>query len=544
MSALQDITSIAPPGSVEGLEQGLRSVPVRDRLRLAFLLMAMFIGSAVAMTYLTLDQLEGDAPAINYSGSERMRMTKLAYLANRVYLTRGAEQQQVSKTLGYEIDRYQTVLLGLQQGDSELDLLATRDERIRVQLQRVWSDWQSYRPLLEQVLVEYRTGDSSALHDIDRRVFKNVEAVNRLTELYQDASTAKLDNLKRIVTTLVIFDLITGTLVAWLLSRSIVGPLKKLAERSERLAAGDLQTPGWISEAQDRARDEVGQLAKSFDHMALALQRSIETLEQRVTERTRELQSRNTALKAASHAQSQFLATVSHELRTPLNAILGFTDLTLLEVDGPLTAAQKENLNQVSASANTLLGLINDILDTAKIEAGKVTLQLQPVEVARVMYDCAGSLRTQALSKGLHLTCVVETGLEVVSDEKRLRQVVTNLLSNAVKFTTAGSIRLIIRSLDEKTWQISVSDTGVGIPAEHLEHIFEAFYQVDGSTTRLFSGTGLGLAIVRELVAHLGGTLAVESRVNRGTTFTVTLPKTLRVSQARIEDGQDFAHRG
>jgi len=243
---------------------------------------------------------------------------------------------------------------------------------------------------------------------------------------------------------------------------------------------------------------------------------------------------RNRALAEAERAnrvKGDFMAMMSHELRTPLNAIAGYVDLLLLGLRGPLTAEQLEDLERVRRSQRHLLGVINDILNLARIESGRIEYDITTVPVDELIAEVMPMIEPQLASRGLTMERQGEDGLVVASDREKLRQVLLNLLSNAVKFTPPGGrVTLQTEGYPEHDGApgpvlIRVSDTGVGIPADKLDPIFEPFVQVrsDGGSSR--EGTGLGLAISRDLARGMGGDLTAESEVGRGSTFTLTLPR-------------------
>jgi signal transduction histidine kinase/DNA-binding response OmpR family regulator len=229
------------------------------------------------------------------------------------------------------------------------------------------------------------------------------------------------------------------------------------------------------------------------------------------------------AAEAASKAKSDFLANMSHEIRTPMNAIIGMTELVL---DTPLTVTQRDYLTTVAESGEALLTLLNDILDFSKIEAGKLDLVKTPFEVRECIGDTMKSLALRAHRKGLEIAYHIAPEIcEFISgDPNRLRQIIVNLVGNAIKFTEKGEVLLDVglesHEGDEVTLKFSVKDTGIGIPEDKLESIFEAFEQADTSMTRRFGGTGLGLAISSRLVELMGGHIAVESVVDQGSTFS------------------------
>lgn len=228
--------------------------------------------------------------------------------------------------------------------------------------------------------------------------------------------------------------------------------------------------------------------------------------------------------ESASLAKSTFLATMSHELRTPLHAILGLSQVLQQEIFGALNAKQTEYLNHIHESGEYLLLLINDILDLAKIEAGRETLTLAEIAIAEFCQTCLTLVQEQAREHQLELSFQIEEGVVTwVADERRLRQMVLNLLSNAIKFTHAGSISLIVHS-QAQGLAFTIADTGIGIAAEQLSQLFQPFCQLDSQLNRQFSGTGLGLALTRHLAQLHGGDVTVESTLGQGSRFTIYLP--------------------
>jgi signal transduction histidine kinase len=248
-----------------------------------------------------------------------------------------------------------------------------------------------------------------------------------------------------------------------------------------------------------------------------------------------ELRDNNLQLERANRLKSEFLASVSHELRTPMNAIIGYTKLMLDGLDGDLTEQQTADLERVVQAADNLLSLINGLLDLAKIEAGKMELNVEEVDLPLVIDDVIELVRPSADAKSLALRADLVGALPTAwADRARIRQVLVNLVANAVKFTEHGGVTIRASVVDG--WiTIAVVDTGVGIPAEAQTYIFDEFRQVDASTTRRYGGTGLGLAISKRLIALHGGRIWVDSTIGVGSSFLFTLP--VRVRAAALTEG-------
>lgn len=248
-----------------------------------------------------------------------------------------------------------------------------------------------------------------------------------------------------------------------------------------------------------------------------------------ITERKRfekALQDKNLELVAANRAKDQFLAGISHELRTPLNAIIGFTGTLLMQLPGPLTPDQEQQLTTVQSSARHLLDLINDLLDVNKIDAGKMELQPEVLSSLAVVEEAVHSLRPSADDKGLELTVVSDADVNVRADPRALRQIVLNLVNNAIKFTDRGRVRVVIRPAPAggpRMVEICVEDTGIGIPAADQERLFDAFTQLDSQSQR--GGTGLGLHLSRKLAEALDGRLEFNSELGRGSVFSLSVPE-------------------
>ncbi len=313
-----------------------------------------------------------------------------------------------------------------------------------------------------------------------------------------------------------VFAVTFALIVLYFLIRVIViEPVEQLRDVSERIRSGDLNARAGI-----RTGDEIEEFADAFNNMVTHLQSLTNDLDARV----KELGQANLHLYEMNRLRSEFLAVMSHELRTPLNSIIGFSEILQEQFSGKINKKQEEFLAHIHSSGKQLLKLINDILDLARIEAGKVELHFEKVTVRQILRTVFSSIPLEARN-GIRTKIRLERNLPpLITDASRLTQILFNLLSNAYKFTPKGGlVRLTAQALNGRM-QFTVSDSGPGIPEEEQRYIFEKFRQADSSRTRTFGGTGLGLSIVKELCLLLGGDVSVQSEPEKGSTFKVVLP--------------------
>jgi signal transduction histidine kinase len=306
-------------------------------------------------------------------------------------------------------------------------------------------------------------------------------------------------------------------------SQSVSRPLRDLIAQL-LVAERTRQLPERVATGQSVG--ELRMLAETFNRVAAEEHRSRD-----------ELQKAKGAAESANRAKGEFLANISHELRTPMNGIIAMTDLL---IDTGLTQDQHQFASTVRESSESLLLIINDILDYSRLDAGKLTLLPAPFDLRGTIKEVTDLLSAQAAIKGLRLDPTYPAGAPVrfVGDALRIRQIITNLVGNSIKFTEHGQVMIAVEarelSAGEAELHMSVTDTGIGIPPDKLEVIFEKFTQADGSMTRRYGGTGLGLAIVKQLVEMMNGSCGVESVVDKGSTFwfTIRLPFHQRQEEA------------
>ncbi len=326
------------------------------------------------------------------------------------------------------------------------------------------------------------------------------------------------------VLAIIVFYLIT--------TRLILQPVRVLRNTAEKVAGGDLSIRSAISTG-----DEFEQLSETFNQMLATLKASQDQLEatnRSLDTRLGELAETNVDLYQANRVKSEFLTNVSHELRTPLNAIIGFAELLANNAAVAADTRMSRYLENIQTSARQLLELINDLLDLAKIEAGKMVLRRDRINVPDVCESLINFLRPLAQKKNIDITLTVESQIPLVTtDPGRFQQILYNFFSNAIKFTPAdGAIRISAGMPDPQHVRVSVTDTGPGIAPEHHQEIFEKFRQLDGSVTRQHSGSGLGLAISKELAAMLKAEIELVSSPGKGATFSLIVPLDPDTSQS------------
>ena len=359
---------------------------------------------------------------------------------------------------------------------------------------------------------------------VQRLVAMEESRMTALRGILQAANRRSLMLLGGFATGALVLALVAGFTISW----SFILPVREAYAFLRTVAGGDFAATITVPN-----RDEFGELAAQMNRMTRELAR----LQTEQREAAAELTRVNGRLQDASRAKSEFLANMSHELRTPLNAILGFTEMMRDGLYGETPPELGEPLADIQTNGRHLLRLINDVLDLSKIEAGRMDLAPMDYSVLDVLETVRASLRSLAVEKGLALTVSAPPDLPLAfGDAKRLAQCLMNLVGNALKFTREGSVD-VSAALDGASLVYRVSDTGIGIPTEQLDKVFDEFRQVDATITREYGGTGLGLSITRRFVELHGGRIWVESEPGRGSTFWFSVPLRLDDGASHVESG-------
>jgi signal transduction histidine kinase len=515
------------------------NLSIHRKLLIGFLGGALLLVGMAILSLVVIGRMSGDVSDLDRLQENTSRAQQMLYAVT-------AQSHYRAMALLTHDDKFNTQIADAKKTFSDLlDQMERADATEAELLQRLRTANDEYTAASGRVLALYLAGDLTGAQDLhltqEHPISHVLEAslktfIGSANDQITQAQAA-FESDRALLTTAVIGFSALGVgvalLLGFVLSWGFILPVRKMQRALAGITTGDLN-----QHVEVPNRDEFGNLARDLNSTSERLAQLFE--DQRAL--GQRLEQTNASLARASEAKSRFLASVSHELRTPMNAILGFTDALLAGVDGPLNVEQKASLGWVQRGGRDLLGLINEILDLSKIEAGKLTIDAQPFDPRELVESVVAQHRSLAAQKGI-IFAWHDAGApaEVVLDRQRVRQILVNLFGNALKFTREGEVSVETGGADEARFHVAVRDTGPGIDPDQHEAIFEEFRQAEGGE----GGTGLGLAISRRLARAMGGDVTLESEPGRGTTFKLTLPLDCRVvpvATATPERGE--AHDG
>ncbi len=503
---------------------------VHAKLLCAFLLVVLLVTAMGALSLQTIARMSGQSQLL-HQAHERIDWSRqiehaLAMQMNFIAMALLLKDEDTIGNFLRENNRFNNMLARLQEAASP------EEEQM---IQRIRTAQDEVLTTVADIANLIRDGKVDEAMTLQlKNGFPQYQRIERIVNQVVKTEEDRLGAMGRIVTaahrralllmgsfvgTAILLALLLGFVISW----SFILPVREAHGFLGQVAKGDFSTTITVPN-----RDEFGALATRMNQMSRELHRLYTDQRQAA----QQLQTLNEELERASKAKSDFLASMSHELRTPLNAILGYSELMLDEIYGEVPAKIRDVLERVQQSGRHLLGLINDVLDLSKIEAGRMELSPTEYSVGDIVDTVSSSLRSLAAEKGLGFVAGAQADIPVAfGDGQRITQCLMNLAGNALKFTKQGRVAIWVERQGE-TLVYRVSDTGIGIPQDQLESIFAEFRQADSAITREFGGTGLGLSITKKFVEMHGGRIWVESEVGKGSTFFFSIP--LRLDKGKL----------
>jgi len=480
-------------------------------------------------------QMEKDLTAVMESAfadndteaAYRAGMTMRSLLLARLYAGRFLIQNDKAS-----FQRVGKEFLEMQQNLDSLVASLENPERLELAT-KVRDDQRRYDTAFEDVHDVITSRNSIIRNQLDAigpRVADQIEKLKLALKNEQDTlgplAEAEIDQAVKVVMVVSIASILFGTLAAWLIGLGVSRQIRSMAGTMKAVAGGDMN----IEIDTDHGSDEIREMAAAVQVFKASLVKVRELAEeQRLT--AEELRVAKEAADTANQSKSAFLANMSHELRTPMNAILGYSEMLMEEAEDLDQEDFIPDLKKINQAGNHLLSLINDVLDLSKVESGKMEAFAEDIDIDNLIDEVSGTAQP-LMAKNSNTLSIERSGQlgHAHQDLTKLRQCLFNLLSNAAKFTHDGTITLHVERTVEAgmDWlTLAVSDTGIGIPADKIDHVFDEFTQADDSTTRDYGGTGLGLAISRRFCELLGGSLKAASETGKGSTFTIRIPALL-----------------
>lgn len=508
----------------------LRSIT--KRFILIGAVMLIFFVIYIYAGYRFTHHMDGEARKINLAGKERMLMVGISYFIYAGLPLKPDDRMSYGKRAEEEMAEYEEALYGLRDGSESLNLkpIHSHDKESVLRANEMIELWgKTQKPALVSIMALQTQRKNEACNMCHSAIRENIGKVDGLVtslERHYQEELRDFDTWR--LYAFGIFVILTG-LTIFFIRHGIVLPIKRLRDAVEEIKGGNLDIRIPV-----KTRDEIGDLSGSFNRMAESLSRAYgeirqyaDHLEKMVKERTAEYEEAKLLAESANRAKSEFLTNMSHELRTPLNSIMGFSQVMRDGVAGTISSEQKEYLTDILESGEHLLSLINDILDLAKIEVGKIELEPSEFNLLDLVEETLSLFKEKSLKHNVSLTSEVEDRIEAITlDRRKIKQILLNLLSNALKFTSdGGSVGVKVVRTAEGV-QFTVWDTGIGISEEDQKRLFQPFQQIESPLTKKHAGTGLGLSISKRLVELHGGRIWVESEAGKGSRFSFIIPVT------------------
>ena len=496
----------------------LENGSIRKRLQVSIIVLALLPLVVLLVSLHQLRSMSNDAQRVALAGSLRMSAFIVAAQLNSHLAQPEPYKLDI---VDEELERMQETLDVLSHGSPERGIGPAEREVVRQKIAEATHALDLYWRVASEtrVLVESGTLSGERLEEASLDVLGSAYGFLALSNL---ATRSLTEHARSEVLRLQVFQLLAVVLAAlitvmtiWAVRRFVLRPIPEFLAAFREVSAErygvQVEIPG---------KNEFSQLAQAFNGMSDTL----EATHHKLIAKHTEVLEKNAELERAGKLKSQFVSNVSHELRTPLSAVIGYAQLLRRGVYGEVPESIRKALNGIEESTRGLAGLVNDILELAKIDAGRASVHAEELDLADVVQESADVLRPLTVAKGLRLNVETIAYPTIVSDRDKVRRILVNLGANAVKFTPAGSVTLRAMQTQDGWSHLSVEDTGVGIAVSDLDSIFEDFVQLEDSDTREHAGTGLGLPISQRLARRLGGEIRVESTPGRGSTFTLSLP--------------------